>query len=179
MVPTIRLTENNGGFTMEITRERVSKYLRYEPDTGNFYWIADTNPRGPSKVGQRAGAEHDWRRYIRIVFFKHQLYAHRLAWLITYGYMPDEIDHINGNASDNRLCNLREATRTQNNGNRDGVRGYFKYHNKFVAKIEANGIQYALGSFDTESEARAAYDNAADRLFGEFARVNRPLDKVG
>lgn len=161
---------------MELTQTRAAKYIRYEPETGNFYWIADTHSRGPSKIGEKAGCFHG-RGYVRIVILGHKMYAHRLAWLLTHGHVPREIDHINGNPSDNRLRNLREVTRTQNNANRDGVRGYYESRGKFHAKIESNGVSHYLGSFEDENEAQAAYHVAANKLFGEFAKINRPLNR--
>lgn len=151
----------------------VEKYLRYEPDTGNFYWIADSNSRGPSKIGQQAGCLNTLG-YWQIGLFRQRLSGHRLAWLLTYGYMPDYIDHKNGDPSDNRLCNLREATQSQNLGNRnDYVRGIEAHGAKFRARIGVRGTRIELGSFNSKEEALAAYHVASDKYFGEFATVNR------
>lgn len=106
--------------------------------------------------------------------------AHRLAWLIVTGRWPEHtIDHINGDPSDNRFCNLREATAAENlrhrgimKSNKSGVKGvhWFKQYNKWRAIIVARGKQIFLGHFDNIEDAKAAYRQAAVELHGEFAR---------
>ncbi len=93
-----------------ITQERLKEVLSYNELDGSFTWIS-----GAYK-GCRAGHYNkigyvciriDWKLY----------QAHRLVFLYLYGYIPKEIDHININGYDNRLVNLREVTRSQNNMN--------------------------------------------------------------
>lgn len=93
-----------------------------------------------------------------------------------------DVDHINGNRLDNRRCNLRKATRSQNAINRvrrdprntSGYRGvtFNKPWGKWVAKIGHTTGRQHLGGFQTAEEAARAYDEAALRLFGEFAQTN-------
>jgi hypothetical protein len=94
----------------------------------------------------------------------------------------DHVDHKNGNGLDNRRDNLRKATQTENNRNRrkkPGVASKYKgvaaHYDKWSATIWA-GKKTWLGRFATEKEAALAYDEAARRLHGEFARVNFPHD---
>ena len=68
-----------------------------------------------------------------------------------------QIDHVNGNRQDNRVCNLRLVSHTQNQWNHLDVKGYCKTRNKFVAKITVNKSIIRLGTFETEKEAREAY----------------------
>lgn len=158
----------------ELTKERVSKFLSYDSETGDFYWIADTNSRGPSKIGQKAGAPSG-HGYIKINVLGHKTYAHRLAWLMVYGYMPEQLDHRNGNRSDNRLSNLREATQSQNIANRElDVLGFETHGTKYRARIFVNNVRHELGTFDTSIEASEAYWAAHEKFFGEFSIVNRP-----
>lgn len=85
------------------------------------------------------------------------------------------VDHINGNGLDNRRANLREATVAQNAGNRnpkDGKGVTFK-RGKWAANIGYHGQIIYLGQFDTKDLALEAYDLAAIKLFGEFARTNQ------
>lgn len=93
------------------------------------------------------------------------------------------IDHINGNGLDNRRCNLRICTSTTNNQNKRSRGGESKYkgvyRNKqvktkvtWMACIQVNKKHIHLGSFNTEIEAAIAYDNAAIKYFGEFAKLN-------
>ena len=108
------------------------------------------------------------------------LKAHRVAWALVTGEWPkSEIDHINGVRSDNRIENLRLATRTQNCQNRakrvdcvcqsKGVT-YNRRMGLFQARIQVHGVSKFLGSYPTEQEASDAYQSAANKAFGEFHR---------
>lgn len=86
-----------------------------------------------------------------------------------------EVDHINGNKLDNRRENLRLATKSQNQWNRNKTKitvskfkGVFKSKNRWQVKIK----QIYIGSFKTEHQAALAYDLWARDLFGEFAGTN-------
>ena len=88
-----------------------------------------------------------------------------------------EVDHINRNGLDNRRCNLRVCTRQENARNvprRASAKGvkFDKRTGKFVARINVNRKHHHLGVFTTESEAMRAYDEAALRFHGAFARTN-------
>ena len=95
---------------------------------------------------------------------------------------PDDmdIDHINGNALDNRRCNLRICTISQNLCNQKKTRGKSKYlgvdwhkiAKKWRAAIQINKKRYYLGCFISEIDAARAYNEAAKKLHGEFARLN-------
>ena len=158
------------------TAERVRELLSYDPETGDFRWMV-------SRGGQRAGSiarcvRHDG--YVVIMIDRKLYYAHQLAWLYMHGELVSELDHINGIRSDNRIFNLRPATRTQNNGNSrkpkhntSGFKGvcYHKRDKKWQAQIHHKGRQIWLGLFDTAEAAHAAYCEKANELFGEFARA--------
>jgi len=94
-----------------------------------------------------------------------------------------EIDHINMNQLDNRKTNLRLATHQQNNvnkgnriDNKTGYKGIYweKSRNKWQAHIEVNQKKIHLGRFAIKEDAARAYDTAAKKHFGEFARLNFP-----
>jgi hypothetical protein len=92
-----------------------------------------------------------------------------------------QVDHVNGDKLDTRRCNLRLATRGQNQANSgmnprntSGYRGVTHRDGKWVAQTKAGGQFYRLGSFDNPEDAARAYDLAAVELFGEFARLNFP-----
>jgi hypothetical protein len=96
-------------------------------------------------------------------------------------FCDTEIDHINGDKMDNRRCNLRFATHAQNNQNkglrRDSTTGYKgvcfdKRSGKYIAYINANGKRTYLGYFKDKLSAAYAYDAAALKLHGEYARPN-------
>lgn len=161
-----------------ITQEYLKSILDYEPETGFFRWKVRKSRN--TIIGSRAGKD-DFHRYSRIVIDKVEHHAHRLAFLYVYGWLPEEVDHIdvNGSRSDNRICNLRAATRSSNSCNREkqpnnktGYKGvtWHKASQKWRAAIVFQGKQNHLGLFDTPEEAHEAYKQAALRLHGEYAR---------
>lgn len=165
----------------ELTAEMARQLLTYIPETGELIWKRP--PGRKIKAGAIAGTVSRKRgertAYISVMIYRKHYRAHRLAWLITHGRWPTEfIDHINGNGLDNRLCNLREATRAQNKQNapcqsnsRTGLKGVVinKLSGKFTARIGHFGRSLYLGTFDTPEDAHKAYRDAADILHGEFA----------
>jgi len=135
-----------------MTQEELKSLLRYEPKTGEFFWI---NPRGNLKAGALAGtSDKQGYRVIGINGKYHK--AHRLAFLYMTGKFPSEmVDHINRNPSDNRWENLREATRSQNCQNKEAKGIHcMKRNGKWMAYIKLNGKLNHLGYFDTQEEAR-------------------------
>jgi hypothetical protein len=101
---------------------------------------------------------------------------HRLIMRATSGM---EVDHINGNRLDNRRCNLRICTRSQNHcnvglssRNTSGFKGIVFDYKTWNAKITKNGKRIHLGCFKNKEDAARAYDRAAKELFGEFAKLN-------
>ncbi len=109
-----------------------------------------------------------------------RVFLHRVIWETENGTIPDglEIDHINRDPRDNRLSNLRTASRSQNrrnrpySGGRSTYRGVSESANwlnkgwgkRWMARIKNNNKSQHLGYFDTEEEAHAAYLEAAERL---------------
>lgn len=158
-----------------ISYGEVQKLLRYEPKTGKFFWLV---MQGRGRAGDIAGSLNN-RGYIKIVINRRDFMAHRLAWLLTTGEMPSaDIDHINGDRADNRITNLRPATRSQNCRNRGknsnnttGFKGVHINRGRYRALICHRGEFIHLGLFDNPEDAHAAYSEAARRLHGRFARV--------
>ncbi len=144
------------------TKELVSEYIAYDPDTGSFTRLKTS---GTKKPGDCVGFENG--RYWELSICGRKIRGHQLAWLLTYGYLPKTIDHINGNGLDNRLCNLREVTQQQNNQNHrkppkhntSGFLGvsFFKAGNKFAAHINIDGKKKHLGYFDDPEKAHQMY----------------------
>lgn len=163
-----------------LTVKELRDRLHYDPDTGEFTWVLSNRT---DKIGKRAGTVLPVG-YIQFALCGHKQYAHRLAWLYMTGSWPvDQLDHINGNKSDNRWCNLREATNAQNGANRgaqrnnrtSGLKGVFRDRRlrirPWVSYITRNRENYRLGRFDTAEEAHLAYRAAAARLHGDFAHM--------
>lgn len=166
-----------------LTAEEVRSLLDYDPVTGEFTWKwrNDYLPQWNARyAGRRAGSlTRDGYCSIRLGGHHHK--AHRLAWLHFYGELPSaQIDHINGERSDNRIANLRLATQIQNSANagirranKSGFKGvsWDRGRRKFRAQIR-NGITNThLGRFDTPEEAHAAYVAAALKMHGDFTRT--------
>ena len=146
--------------------ERARELLSYDPETGGFHWKV---ARGRAPAGSLAGSEIP--QGYRVIGIDGRLhFAHRLAWLITHRRWPVEhIDHINGVRSDNRLCNLREASCAENLQNQQhpartsktGVLGVSPCRGeKYLAQIRINGKQHRLGAFETIAEAAEVYRQA-------------------
>lgn len=158
--------------------ERLYMFLRYEPETGNFYWKV----KRPSGVlpGDLAGGRKT-SGYIRIDIDGRAYGAHQLAWLYMHGVFPDRyVDHANRNPSDNRIDNLRLATNSQNvansslwASNTSGFKGvtWNRKSRKWQAGIKVSGRSLHLGLYDEPTEAHRAYVEAAKVHFGIFARA--------
>jgi len=115
--------------------------------------------------------------YIKLCFNGKWVMAHRLAWLLVYGRHPNgEIDHINGNPGDNRICNLRECTRSQNvmNTRRGNGVCWHKTKKKWQALVKSGGKSHFLGHFDTREEAEVAAIAGRKKLHGEFVNISQP-----
>jgi len=105
--------------------------------------------------------------YVRIDIRGKKYYAHRLIWMMHFGYIPEEmiIDHKNGNRSDNKIENLRLLDPQQNTENRQkcnknnlvGFIGVSRQGNKFRARIRIDGETKNIGSYASAVEAHRAY----------------------
>ena len=157
-----------------LTQERLKELLSYDPATGVFRWRVSLSNRAPS--GSVAGCIRP-DGYVQIMIDGKHYLAHRLAWLYVHGELAPQLDHADGNPSNNRISNLRPATQSQNNGNArkrsdntSGKKGvsWHKRDKKWQSRIKHNGRQIYLGYFETAKAAHAAYCEKARELFGEF-----------
>lgn len=161
----------------DLRRDDIARHVTYDPDTGAFIWTKPTHAR--IAVGAIAGGKKS-DGYVRILLNGRSVSAHRAAWLLMTGEWPAaQIDHINGNRSDNRWANLREADVDQNLANRPVMpssRSLLKgvywspRHRRFGARIRTNGTRKFLGYFATADEASSAYEAEARERYGEFFR---------
>ena len=157
--------------------KQLFDYLSYNPDTGLFTWVM--NPVRSKLVGEIAGNANK-RGYISIWINGFHFSAHRLAWAMSNGEWPLlDIDHINEDKSDNRICNLRHASRSENMFNRgtnknntSGMKGvtFCKCTGMWRAQMMVNRKSVKVGRFKSREEASAAYLQKAKELRGEFAK---------
>ena len=160
-----------------LTQDRLKEFFHYCEETGHFTRIKTVRGRGSVK-GSIAGTKMQ-NGYLKTCIDNKEYLLHRLAWLYVHGVWPDNmIDHINQIKDDNRFCNLRQATRSENmrntvrrKTNKTGVKGvtWSKQAKKYVAQITLNYKNINLGSFSTKEEAAKAYAEAAKKLHKEFA----------
>lgn len=155
----------------ELTAERLRELLHYNPETGVFTWLVH---RFRHKAGSVAGSpESDGHTCIGVCGRNYR--AHRLAWLYVHGHWPkQEIDHINGVRTDNRIANLRDVSRTVNSenlrsaksNNTSGFLGIYlhKKSGLWHASIKVNGRKLSLKYHKTKEEAYAVYVEAKRRL---------------
>ena len=176
-----------------ITQEYLKSILDYNPETGIFRWKVrsvnmfedgffsaehNCNLWNARFVGKPPGSIDNG--YLRISINYEKYRAHILAWVIINGSWPErDIDHINLDRSDNRICNLRLSEDGGNSKNcpkrKDNKTGYKSVHfckrdKKYIARIQNNGKRIIVGYFSTPEEAHEAYKEAALRLHGEYAR---------
>lgn len=153
-----------------MNKDLITKTLDYCGDTGYLYYIRDM--KSGHKCGDKAGYLEN-TGYIRVRIGGKNYQAHRIAWFLFYKSEPTGIiDHIDGDKTNNKILNLRDSTRSQNlqnqkksqKGSDSGILGVSKYENKWIARIDLNGVQYRLGIFETKEAAGEAYLKAKREL---------------
>lgn len=164
-----------------LTVEAVECILRYDEESGELFWKVPVGGQGARiSAGSLAGHVNKVYGYCEIRI-KGVLYkAHRLIWLLSTGTFPSAfIDHINGDRSDNRLTNLREATPQENSRNmgkrKDNTSGcagvtWYKRHQKWRVYIMVDGKNKHLGYYNELDEALTARKDAEVKYFGRFQR---------
>lgn len=136
----------------------IERGYTYDPETGLVY----------NKYGKIVNYINNNNGYIYISLTVDRktknLASHQFAWYCVHKECVEQLDHINGVKTDNRICNLRAVTNQQNQWNRIKAKGYswFKRDSKWRAAIKINKKDIYLGCFNTEEEARQAYLNAKE-----------------
>lgn len=160
-----------------MTNKAIPRGLKYSPQTGMLY-----TPNGPVLQTDRHG-------YRRVTFKKIQYHTHKIAWISENGEVPEgmHIDHINRDRTDNRVINLRLASRQQNGANRgptahnkSGWKGvhWCKHWKKWVAAIVYGGKKRYIGSSHSLYEAVLTYNIYALSLHDPYVYIN-PLPRYG
>ncbi|MEZ2410571.1 HNH endonuclease [Bosea sp. RCC_152_1] len=158
-----------------LTQEIVRRIFDYDPDTGALVRRVSYERH----VGKRVDAQYRGRR--RVLIARKLYEVSRVIWLYVYGHFPDcDVDHIDRDPLNDRLDNLRLASRAQNasnrglsKNNRSGIKGVRQRGpSRWVAGIGFENRWIHLGSFRTAEAARDAYNAAALKLHGQFACLN-------
>ena len=156
-----------------ITQERVKELFEYHD--GGLYWKVS---KSPIKSGQRIGSISTGG-YRRAEVDGNGYQEHRLIYLMFHGDMPEFIDHIDNDQSNNSIENLRPCTKLENNlnsririDNTSGIKGvhWDKCSKKWKAQLSISGKRKHLGLFDDISVAAEAVRSAREKHHGEFAR---------
>ena len=153
-----------------ISYEQLTKLISYDSSTGVLTW---------KKSGKIAGCWHP-TGYLYVTVNQQAYRAHRLIWFImTKKWPKDVVDHIDGDSSNNRFWNLREATLSQNQHNRrmsknntSGVKGltWNKPMKKWMARVKVDGVSVHVGYFNSKTKAKKALMEVRLRLHGDFGR---------
>lgn len=152
---------------MELTIDRLKSQLSYNPETGEFLWLQRRKGVQVDRPAGRVSKAHGYRDIcIDGILYR----SHRLAFYWMRGEWPDGVvDHINGIKHDNRWCNLRECSQSQNmmncqvrSNNTTGMVGvsWDKSRQKWLAQIRLNGKKKNLGRYETKEQAKQAWMNA-------------------
>lgn len=172
---------------MKITAENVRIFVDYDPETGRFIWKkravrtdvrndANWNVRFAGKIVAERAHRHG---HMQIGLFCRNYMAHRIAWMHFYGEDPgNDLDHINGVPGDNRICNLRRVTKSQNLmnskiriDNTSGVKGVARDKKGWQAYITVNKKTKSIGRFRFFEEAVCMRAIMEVMLHGVFARA--------
>jgi hypothetical protein len=164
------------GKNMEITQAQLRELFTYRQD-GCLISNKNSTRR---KIGDVVGSLHG-DNYLTVSINSKNILLHRVIYFYHYGHCPEFLDHINGNFKDNRIENLRPATRSQNMMNRrlaknntSGIIGvtWEKSTNSWIAKININGKRTKLGKFTDLFSAACVRKSAEQKHYGEFLRKN-------
>ena len=162
----------------EITQEYLKELFNYKD--GFLYW--KVRKAHCIQIGDIAGSLHKPTKYYLIKINNKAYKTHRLIYLYHYGYLPEFIDHIDRNRSNNKIENLRSVTKSQNQWNRKPNKNHSsskykgiswdKQNQKWKVRIRINGKRINLNYFKSETDAAIAYNKAAIKYYGEYAYLN-------
>jgi len=154
----------------------IAEYFDHKD--GHLYWKKVMHQNKQYLVGQEVGSIHK-TGYRHVTWMGKIHKVHRLIFLLEHGYLPKEIDHINGDRQDNRLENLRGVTRSENqfnkamcSNNTSGFRGvnWHKHSKSWVVRVCTKGKTKILGYFKDLELAGLVADEARNLYHGKFAK---------
>lgn len=157
-----------------LTQQQIIDLFEYKD--GHLYWKQSTSTK--IKEGSLAGSLSN-RGYYQVGVGKKTYLVHRIAFLYVHGWLPETLDHVDGNRQNNRIENLRPATRAQNNRNarvrKDSVSGVknVKWHKplkKWLVSLRIDNKPSHIGVFEDLELANLVASEFRDKYHGEFAR---------
>lgn len=157
-----------------MTQDEALRLFEYRD--GQLYWRIKPSRRDP--IGMVAGSQDRSRGYVAVTRNRKHYYAHQIVFLMHHGVIPLEVDHINGDKSDNRVENLRVCTRAQNMHNRPAQRNnksgarnvsWSPARKKWCVFLTANRKTMNLGGYEDFELADLVAAEARDKYHGAFA----------
>ena len=163
-----------------MTREEVLEALEYRD--GELVWkdyLGSGKSWNARRRGNTAGSDSG-HGYLKVRLLGKNYYVHQLVYLMHHGHIPEVIDHIDHNSSNNKIENLRAADKSKNGMNRpaprsntSGAKGvvWHKGAQKWMGRIVANGKDIYLGVHKDFDDAVAAVTAARQQYHGDFAKA--------
>ena len=158
-----------------ITQQMVLDCFEYRD--GLLYWRGVIHPNKQYLLAKPAGSMHV-TGYRHVTWLNKPMKAHRLIFLMHHGYLPKEVDHINGDRADNRVENLRPANRSENQCNRGALASntsgfpgvsWHKKSKAWVVRVMKNGKSNLIGYFKDLELAGLVAEEARTKFHGEYA----------
>ncbi len=147
----------------KLSLDRAKILFNYDPVNGKLYWSDFALSESKRRLKKDGGLGSLARGYLDLRVDRKLYKVHRLIWFIHYGEWPkNQIDHINGITTDNRICNLRDVTNQENQKNRglgknntSGFLGVHKSKNsgKWFASVTINGVTKRKGPYKDKQKA--------------------------
>lgn len=140
-------------------QSELNKLFKYNPETGNLYRKISVSYN--TRIGDKVGCPNN-KGYSLVRIYGALYKVHRIIWKMCHGVDPEQIDHIDGNTSNNRIKNLRSVTQKKNNKNKkrckDNASGHigvswYDQTNKWCAQIGVDKKRIHLGYFSNKDEA--------------------------
>lgn len=165
---------------MTVTWEELNYLFSIDPDAGTIKWKNPPGKKSEWLYGKPAGNFGHIFGYVNVCINKKDYKRHRLIWFYVHRkWPPSDLDHINGVRNDDRISNLRLATRSQNcwnsakpSTNKSGHKGvsWSKEKRKWRASIRCENKWSHLGYFDNIDDALIARLSAEQRLHKGFSK---------